>query len=223
MLWMKAWLEMRWRLVLGLGLPLAIVLLTAAPNLRAISPVLVLLFIWTAVYLAGGGIRTQSTFRATRGINGSTFFTLSLPVSRLRLLATRSVVGLIGTAGVIVISICTLWLKFPLARGNWTIPDLLELAIAAIVCTACFHFASVLFATFLDEVWQTFGCMFVIFAAWWAVAKLSLPQAANIFSFMGDASPLVTHELPWPAMAISLIASAILFLAALKVVQKREY
>lgn len=40
---------------------------------------------------------------------------------------------------------------------------------------------------------------------------------------MSDASPLITHKLPWPAMAVSLIVSAILFFTALKIVQTREY
>jgi hypothetical protein len=68
-----------------------------------------------------------------------------------------------------------------------------------------------------------FGGMFAVGAAWWAVARLSLPASADIFRFMSDGSLLITHRLPWPAMAISLVVSAILFLAALKIVQTREY
>jgi hypothetical protein len=45
----------------------------------------------------------------------------------------------------------------------------------------------------------------------------------NVFGFLGGASPLVTHTLPWPAMGISLCVSLILFLAALRIVESREY
>jgi negative regulator of sigma E activity len=40
---------------------------------------------------------------------------------------------------------------------------------------------------------------------------------------MGESSPLFTHTFPWASMGISLGTAAILFLAALKVVQTREY
>lgn len=223
MLWTKAWLEMRWRLVFGVGLPLAVVLLMSAPQSRLGMAGTVFLLMFVAIYLASNGIRTQAAFRAARGLHGSTFFTLSLPVSRLRLLAIRSAVGMVATAGAIAIVTCIVWLRFPIVRGDSTLADLIKLVATAIVCTACFHFLSVTLSTFLDDVWQLFASMIAIYAVRWAVGRLSLPPSANIFDFLGNASPLVTHALPWPAMAISVAASAILFLAALKVVQNREY
>jgi hypothetical protein len=101
--------------------------------------------------------------------------------------------------------------------------DLLELVVAAIVCTACVYFVSVVFSTFLDDAPKIWGSILVVGVAWWAVARLSLPPSADLFRFMSDASPLITHRLPWPAMAVSLIVSAILFFTALKIVQTREY
>jgi hypothetical protein len=65
--------------------------------------------------------------------------------------------------------------------------------------------------------------MLVIGIAWWIVTRLALPPTVDVFRFMGEASPLFTHRLPWPAMTVSLFASAILFLASLKIVQTREY
>jgi hypothetical protein len=127
------------------------------------------------------------------------------------------------TAGVILILISVLWLKFPLVRGTSTPVDLLELFLAALFCTACCYFVSVLLATFLDDAWQIWGSILVIGLAWGAVAKLSLPPSADIFRFMGDASPLITHRMPWTAMGISILASAALFFASLKIVQTREY
>ncbi len=40
---------------------------------------------------------------------------------------------------------------------------------------------------------------------------------------MGDGSPQVAHTMPWTAMAFSIGLAAILFFAALKIVQAREY
>jgi hypothetical protein len=50
-----------------------------------------------------------------------------------------------------------------------------------------------------------------------------VPQSLNIFQAIGESSPLFTHALPWASMGISLGAAALLLLAAMKVVQAREY
>lgn len=221
MLWMKSWFEMKWRLLFGLAIPLAALFVGHLSSADVGNLAFILMF--CAVFSAGSGIRTQSAFRAARGLHGSTFFTLSLPVSRLRLLSIRAAAGLIGTATVVAIIMCTLWFRLPLVRGNSTPPELLELIFAAIVCTSCFHLLAVFLSTFLDEAWQLRGSIIVVGIAWWACVKLSLPPSANIFGFLTAASPLVTHTLPWPAMTISVILSVILFLAALKVVRNREY
>ena len=122
-----------------------------------------------------------------------------------------------------MIVIVAAWSLFPLVRANSSSFDLLQCILSAIVCTACFFFVSVLLATFLGESWQLFGSLFVIAVLWQVTERLALPPSVNVFRFGGDASPLITHMLPWPAMAVSFIASAILFLAALRIVQTREY
>lgn len=182
-----------------------------------------LFLIFSPVYLAGTGIRTQSGFQAMQGIHGSMYYTLSLPVSRFRLLGVRTAFGLLETAGIDVIVMGFAWILFPIVRANSSPLDLLQLILSAIACTACFFFVSVLLATFLGESWQLFGSLFVIAALRQVAARLALPPSFNVFRFGGDASPLITHTLPWPAMAVSFIVSAILFFAALKIVQNREY
>jgi hypothetical protein len=223
---MKARLETRWRLLYAFAIPGVVVAvrhLTSVEDARRMMGAMEVLLLFGAVFLGGAGIRTQPAFTGTKSLHGSMYYTLSLPVSRFRLLAVRAGAGLLEMAGVILIVISVSWLKFPLMRGTSTPVDLLKLVLAAIVCTACCYFFSVVLATFLDEIWQIWGSVFVIGLSWWAVAQLSLAPSVDIFCFMGEASPLMTHKLPWPAMAVSLIVSAVLFLAALKVVQTREY
>lgn len=229
MLWMKAWLETRWRFVYALGLPLAALALWvpggigSARGAHTSMFVISFLFIFAAVYLAGAGIRTQSSFQMTKGLHGSTYFTLSLPVSRFRLLAVRVGFGLLEMAGIDAVVIALAWTLFPLVRANSTPLDLLQAIVAAIVCTTCFHLVSVFSATFLGETWQIWASLLVVCSAWWLVTRLALPPSVDVFRFLGDASPLITHHLPWPAMGISLLASAVLFFAALRIVQVREY
>ena len=107
MLMTKAWLETRWRLAFALGLALLILLvgesqggLGSMEHARNLMGMVSFLCVVWAINLAGDGIRTHPAFRATRGLHGSLYFTLSLPVSRLRLFAVRAGIGLLEFAGV---------------------------------------------------------------------------------------------------------------------------
>jgi hypothetical protein len=100
MLWYKGWLETKFKLLLmlvcmGFYLIVFYLMRTAAapPGARpaavfglTATTLATLLYTW----LAGAGINSQPSFQATQGLHGSTLFTLSLPVSRLRLLAVRA-------------------------------------------------------------------------------------------------------------------------------------
>ena len=125
MLWKKAWLETRWRFSFMLGFALLTILmgeqgggLHSAENARNLMRLQWVISIVAAINLAGAGIRTQSPFRAKAGLHGSTNYTLSMPVSRFRLLAVRAVLGLLETVAVVIFMIVSAWRLFPLVRSN---------------------------------------------------------------------------------------------------------
>ena len=96
MLWLKGWLETRFRLLFMLAF-------TAVPLMHAfsrrsricasvsglaiglVSHVIPFFIVLICAFLAGAGIATQTPFQASKGLHGSTLFTLSMPVSRLPL------------------------------------------------------------------------------------------------------------------------------------------
>jgi len=92
-----------------------------------------------------------------------------------------------------------------------------------IACASALYFLSVLLATFLDDQWRVWGTMIGSAVLWWLFSHTPLPASANIFQAMGKSSPLIAHTIPWTAIAFSLGLAAVLFFAALKVVQAREY
>jgi ABC-2 type transport system permease protein len=235
MLLYKGWLETRLRLVFSLAF-FSIFLIQAhvmsgikPPDGVKSDPVKV--YAITEIFLvatlcgmvAGAGIATQPAFQATKGLNGSTLFTLSLPVSRLRLLAVRAGLGWLEMAGGIAAMCCGLWIVFPVVRAATTAPEMFEYAGALIACGSALYFLAVLLATFLEEQWRVVGNMISFVALWWVPNHTPLPASANIFRAMGEGSPLLAHTMPWTATAFSLTLAAILFFAALKVVQWREY
>jgi hypothetical protein len=174
--------------------------------------------------LAGAGIATQPPFQMTKGLHGSMLFTLSLPVTRLRLLAVRAAIGWIELAAMIAYLCGILWIGVPLLRATATPWMMCEYAVALLVCLSSIYSLSVLLATFLDDQWRVQGTMLIIGLWFWVnLHHMALPASTDIFRAMGKGAPLFTHSMPWPAMTFSLALSAFFFIAALKIVRAREY
>jgi hypothetical protein len=235
MLWRKGWLETGFRLLFILGYTTLILFLqysarNAAPPPHAktavftlvmfSNPILVLVI---CAMLAGAGIVTQPALQATKGLHGSTLFTLSLPVSRLRLLAVRASIGWLEGVGVIGVFCWGMWLVSPVFRVSVTSVEMVEYAGTLISCGSALYFLSVLLATFLDDQWRAWGTMLASAALWLLSPRIPLPISVDIFRAMRDGSPLIAHTVPWTAIAFSLALAAVLFSAALKVAQTREY
>jgi hypothetical protein len=218
MLWHKGWLETRWRFLFALAwagfgwLPWT----PAFDQNRA--TVLTGMF---AIAVAGAGIATQLPLRAAAGLHGSTCFTLSLPVSRFQLLAVRAALGWLEMTAAIGAWYCGVWILYP--KSIATAAAIFGSAGVLFVCASGLYCITLLLATFLDDVWRMWGSVAVFAALSWLFNHTPALASANIFRAMGDGLPLLAHALPWTAMAFSLELASILFFAALKVVQLREY
>jgi hypothetical protein len=116
-----------------------------------------------------------------------------------------------------------MWLVSPAFRAIVTPVEMLEYAATLIACASALYCLSVLLATFLDDQWRAWGTMIVSTALWWLSTHTRFPASADIFRAMREGSPLIAHTIPWTAMVFSLGLSAVLFFAALRVVQAREY
>jgi hypothetical protein len=247
MLWQKGWLETRFRLLFTLGLT-AFVLsvqhsahIASAPTPHATAAVLsarmhanevilsamtfanAISLIVVCAMLAGAGIATQPSFQAAKGVHGSSLFTLSLPVSRLRLLATRAAIGWLECVAEIALLCVGTWLVSPLLRQMATRTEMAEYAVTLVACVSTLYFLSVLLATFLDDQWRTWGTMIAAVAFYQISHHASLPASVDIIQAIGKNSPIIAHTVPWSAMVFSVVLAAALFFAALKVAQSREY
>lgn len=151
------------------------------------------------------------------------YFTLSLPVSRFQLFATRVGLGMLEAAAVLAIAPCAVWAICPPLRAHITRSDLFAYWITLSICAIGLYCIGVLLSTVLDEVFQNWTSMFGVVFLRWLLSTVPLPKAANIFRAMGESSPLFTHSLPWSSMGVSLAAAAILLLMAKRVVEMREY
>jgi hypothetical protein len=238
MIWYKAWLETRF------GVTFLFVLFTfvfaaggaasrlgTAPTNKAPRPEELLVaadaltFAWigAAISLSGTGIKTPSGgFQNIKGLHGSTLYTLSLPVSRLRLIVVRTVVGLLEMAVVIVVFTQLAWWIFP-KTGQNTIGEIFAHFVVTVICASAFYCLSLFLGTFLDDALRIPAGMTVLALLFTLDVTRILPPYLNIFRPMGSGSPLNTHTISWATLGIALGASAVLFLAAVKVVQAQEY
>jgi len=229
MLWHKGWLETRFRLLFTVALTGLILTFlnsgrTTPQAIVAIVQFSVPVFVvMISSMLVGAGVTTQPSFTATKGIHGSTLFTLSLPVSRLRLLGVRAGIGWLEGVGVIGVFCCAFWFLSPALRGMVTPADMFKYAATLVAFASAIYFLSVLLATFLDDQWRVWGTMMSSLALWWISTHIPFPAFADIFRSMGRGSPLITHTVPWHTIGFSIGLAIILFLAALKVVKGREY
>src|ERR1035438_4342070 len=96
----------------------------------------VLLYIFTAIFLAGSGINSQTTYGLTSGFHGSMLFTLSLPVSRRRLLFVRAGLGALQTSALVaVLAGYTLFQK----PGGASVIEALEYIVRSLACTTAVY------------------------------------------------------------------------------------
>ena len=223
MLFFKAWLETRWRFVFMLvstALCLLIPYTMNAPTQRAwvgITLEFALLNCVTAAYLAGSGINAQTLYSATSGFHGSMLFTLSLPVSRRRLLLTRAGLGALETASFVLLTAGVLFVLRPATISAATVLRYLP---GALLSTLAIYALSTLLACLLDEMWQFSGTLLLLGALW--SLNMRLPAAIPYSPLHGLNLSGYAQTMPWASMAVSLAAIVLLLPASLWVLNRKE-
>lgn len=228
MLWYKAWLETRWRMLMPLALML-FVLFTGhskgqlVPGPKSVLAVLPFWWLLLPLVTAGSGIDTETPFRVLKGVHGSTTFILSLPVSRFRLFVARMLFVTITTVCFTVAACGLAWLAFPELRALATVQDGAGYIVCALSCGFAILGLSTLFATFLDQQMRILACMAVLLLPRLLENLVNAPNSIDIFRAAGDLSPLITHVMPWAYVSLLFGLGTSFLLAALKVIQTREY
>ena len=159
---------------------------------------------WTlfAVLLGTGGLVSQAT-------RGGALFTLSLPVSRRRLVAVRAVTGLAELAVLAVVPTLLLVVLSPSVDAHYAIGDAMLHAGCVFVAGSVFFSFATLLSTVFGDIWRPL--LFALFAA--VVLGLSeqvFPAVArvSVFPVMSAESYFRGNGLPWLGLVASAVASA---------------
>jgi hypothetical protein len=218
----KAWMETRWRLaVLAVYLLIGLALNFGTPAGTSVLTRGWFMLTLLATLLGGSGVNSQAPFVFSEGIAGSTQFTISLPVTRLRLFVVRAAVGLVETAVVTAVTALLTWTLFPALRAIATPADFSRLVLTTILFLMAPYCAHVFFSTWSEEPFSIAyaGCTLLLLL----LLCHHLTPGLDIISAFGQASPLQTHRLPWSQLTASVISALALSLAAFLVVRRREY
>jgi hypothetical protein len=177
-----------------------------------------------AIILAGAGIKTQTAgFRPSKGLHGSMYYTLTLPVTRSRLLGVRATLGLAEMAVMHAIVCWTAWLVRPAIRLNVAPSDMFRHGVATFFCVGALYSLGVFFATFLDDAYQALATVLSLLAFIVIINRVALPPSFNFLLVLSQASPLITHTMPWAGIGALLALSSMLLLLSLWIIQNREY
>ena len=230
MLWKKGWYETRTRLLIVLAVVVVITVLTMGPPPPAgagsgpLVGATTIPAMLAALLLAGAGVKTQlGGLQRSKGLHGSMYYTLSLPVKRTRLFNVRVSLGLAETAGILVLTWSAIWLVHPAIRLSAIASDMFKQGVVTFFCVTVVYSLGVFFAAFLDDVYQHWATIFTVVGTFVILNRVPLPASMHAFLVLSLASPLNTHTLPWIAMAVLLGLSGMLLLIALKIVRSLEY
>jgi hypothetical protein len=174
-------------------------------------------WIFLPLMFSGSGVYSPPRLRS--GGSRSAHFTLGLPVSRIRLLAVRASLGFIETMVVMLAAAVSLWAFLPERR----LSDL-ALYAAAMAASLCgFYSVGVLLSVAMDGFWKIWVSFGLLSVAQRVLSNSSFPPSLDFFRNFAASSPLITHRLPWQAMALAISMAAILFRIAAKIAEARDY
>lgn len=256
MLWRKAWLETRWRFLIGLALlalsaasavftyPRVVELLSSMPNLgdtggligRQIRESAELArtyrgYVWSqwflqnlpqlwtifAVLLGTGGL-----FSSAWG--GGTLFTLSLPISRARMIRVRAATGLAELLALALLPSLLVPLYSLAIGAHYSVADALIHGLCVFVAGSVFFSLAFWLSTVFGDVWRPILIAICLAVGLGALGQL-VPELSrfNVFRLMSAEGWFRGHGLPWLGLLASALTSAALLAAAERTIARRDF
>ena len=253
MLWQHAFLETRWRFLIGLvilpvsaafialGYPQVIALsqnVTAVPDTalgREIATAMEMAkrydsYVWSE-WFQQNGAQLGSFFAVIIGTGGllsqgaaARLFTLSLPVSREQLLGARAAVGLGQVLALALAPALVIVLLSPIIARSFPVLDALAYALCAFAGCAVFFSLAFLFSSMFENVWAP-----VVLALCAGAALRALDQITggaggfSLLRMMHGDAYFNGQGLPWPMLLVSTGLSLALLYAGSRLIARKDF
>ena len=170
--------------------------------------------VFFAILLGCGGLLSESS-------KGSALFTLSLPVTRRRILGARTGTGLAQWFAISMVAPLSIPILAPSIGEQFSIIDALAHGLCLFFAGAVFFSLASFLSTLFGDIWRpmliTFGIACAI-----AIASFVAPQLA-IFSVMSGESYFRNGTLPWAGFLTSAVLTTALLYSAAETLERRDF
>ena len=174
---------------------------------------------WTifAALLGAGGLLAQTS-------GGGALFTLSLPVSRARLLGVRAATGLTELFLMAIVPALLIPAVSPLIGQTYSVTDAVVHSLCLFIAGTVFFNLAFLMSTVFTDVWRP-ALIAIVFALVLSFAEQVSPDVSRygIFRVMTAQTYFRTGELPWAGLLATAGASAALCYAAVLNISRRDF
>jgi ABC-2 type transport system permease protein len=170
-----------------------------------------------AALLGTGGLLSQSS-------GGGAFFTLSLPVSRRRLLGVRAATGLAELVALAFIPSLVLPLLSPAVGESFSIVDVLAYGTCAFFAAAVLFSLASLLSTVFTDIWRP-ALIVCLLAACVGVVEPFLGGYSRygLFALMDGEVYFRGSGLPWLGLLASAVVSAAMLFAASSNLARQDF
>ncbi len=170
-----------------------------------------------AALLGTGGLLSQSS-------RGGALFTLSLPVSRDRLLGVRAATGLLELLALAFIPSLVVPLLSPAVGETFSVVDVLAYGTCAFCAAAVLFSMASLLSTVFNDVWRP-ALIVCGVAACIGIAEpfLGFYSRYGLFGLMDGERYFRGVGLPWLGLLVSVAASAAMLLAASRNLARQDF
>jgi hypothetical protein len=252
MLWYQAWIETRWRFVVGLIVLVDLAygtvydyraVLTLAPaagpldatgiaaRLREVIDVQRTFrgFIWMQWFRQTLS-QTGTLFAVllgcgtalSRGSEGSALFMLSLPIGRSRTLGVRAATGLVEWFVLALVPSLVVPLMAPAIGQHYRVVDVLLHGVHVFVAGSVFYTGATLLSTMFADIWRPL-LLTCLTAVLLATAEFMLPDGFGIFRLMSGEHYFFTGATPWLGLLICTALSVAFLYASIRTLERREF
>jgi hypothetical protein len=251
MLWRKAWRETRWRFLIGLGLLLCSAAATVFtyPQVQKLLPLLskdvpgelgrriresVELarsyrgFVWANWYRQNSS-QMVTLFAALLGTAGvlsrsaGSLFTLSLPVSRERLLGVRAAAGLAELFALAFVPSLVIPLLSPSIGESYEVSRALIHGLCLFAAAAVFFSLAFLLSTMFSDPWRPLLIALGIALAIALAGQLFRTPLLGVFRVMSGEEYFRGARVPWTGLLASAAVASALHYGAVRNFARRDF
>lgn len=253
MLWHKAWLDARWRILIGLAvlLVMACGVVVEYPTVVRLRPVAMTInpgdgavgrairdaietqrdyrgYVWYAWYrqnLCQALVLLAAVLGSGRLLDGGAArFTLTLPVSRRQVYTVRAASGLAALLLLALVPSLVIPLLSPGVGERYALDDVLVHGVCLFVGGAVIYSAALALSAVFTDFWRPLLLAVALAVALTAVEMVAIPSpSVGVIHAMTGESYFRSGALPWVGLGLSAGLSALLLAAGASAFERHDF